>query len=222
VVGVEAFSPHLGGGEAGEQRDLHDFSRRPSSRARPPLPPPCPSRGIEPLPAEVVWHARRVDRTSVKRALVAALLAKLEEELATMRRAAKDAREAATHEEAKPENDKDTRALEASYLAGAQAARVRELEGEIKATSAIEPLDLSGKTVQASAVVTVEDEDEARSTFFFAPFGGGVSLSAEGVVAQVVTPQSPLGKALFGRAAGDVIEVRVKGATREMTIVDLW
>lgn len=163
-----------------------------------------------------------MDRTSVKRALVAALLAKLEEELATMRRAAKDAREAATHEEAKPENDKDTRALEASYLAGAQAARVRELEGEIKATSAIEPLDLSGKTVQASAVVTVEDEDEARSTFFFAPFGGGVSLSAEGVVAQVVTPQSPLGKALFGRAAGDVIEVRVKGATREMTIVDLW
>lgn len=170
-----------------------------------------------------MWHARRVtDRTAIKRAFVAALLANLEQELATMRRAAKDAREAATHEEAKPENDKDTRALEASYLAGAQAARVRELEGAIKATSAMEILDLAGKTVQASAVVTVEDEDEAKTTFFFAPFGGGAALSALGATAQVVTPQSPLGQALFGRAAGDVIEVRTKGATREMTIVDLW
>src|SRR5689334_15476986 len=99
------------------------------------------------------------DRTDAKQALVASLMAKLEAELETMRRAAKDAREAATHEEAKPENDKDTRALEASYLAGAQAARVRELEGSIRMIAAMPLVDCSaGGTIQASAVVTLEDE----------------------------------------------------------------
>jgi len=161
-----------------------------------------------------------------KRALVEALLAKLEEELANMRRAAKDAREAATHEEAKPENDKDTRALEASYLAGAQAARAREIEGALKAIGSMPLLDLSGgKTIiQASAVVTLEDEDEERTTFFVAPYGGGVLLSASGLTAQVVTPQSPRGQALLGRAEGDVIEVRgaKPGPPRELTIVEVW
>ena len=165
-----------------------------------------------------------VEKRSVKRALVDALVAKLEEELATMRRAAKDAREAATHEEAKPENDKDTRALEASYLAGAQAARVRELEGAIKAIGGMALLDLGGgKRIQASAVVTLEDEDESRSTFLLAPFGGGITLSVGTTAAQVLTPQSPLGQALLGRTEGDVIELRAKaGPAREMTIVDVW
>jgi transcription elongation GreA/GreB family factor len=165
-----------------------------------------------------------------KALLVASLLAKLEEELANMRRAAKDAREAATHEEAKPENDKDTRALEASYLAGAQAARVRELEGAVKAIGGMQLLELAGKAVQASAVVTVEDEDALRQIYFVAPFGGGVVLGgAEGAASvQVVTPQSPLGRALLGRTEGDVIEVRggavpqARGQKlREMTIVEV-
>jgi transcription elongation GreA/GreB family factor len=163
------------------------------------------------------------EKRTIKRALVDLLLAKLEEELATMRRAAKDAREAATHEEAKPENDKDTRALEASYLAGAQAARVRDLEGAIKAISGMALLDLEGgKLIQASAFVTLEDDDEARTTFFVAPFGGGTTLSVDHVTAQVVTPQSPLGQALLGRTQGDVIELRGKGPMREMTIVHVW
>jgi len=160
-----------------------------------------------------------------KRALVDVLLQRLETELETMRRAARDAREAATHEEAKPENDKDTRALEASYLAGAQAARVREIEAAIKLIGAMQLLDLSGgKTIQASAVVTVEDEDETRTTFFVAPFGGGTSVEARGQAVQVLTPQSPLGRALLGHAEGDGIEVPAKGRAkpREMTIVSVW
>lgn len=168
------------------------------------------------------------EKTSqTKRALVASLLAKLEAELDNMRRAAKDAREAATHEEAKPENDKDTRALEASYLAGAQAARVRELEGAIKAISSMEILDFrEGRVIQASAIVVLEDDDEVKTTFFVTPFGGGTVLSAGDLSAQVVTPQSPLGKALLGRTQGDVIEVRgtdLRGKTsmREMTVVSV-
>jgi transcription elongation GreA/GreB family factor len=162
------------------------------------------------------------DRNALKKALVDALLAKLDDELANMRRAAKDARDAATHEEAKPENDKDTRALEASYLAGAQAARVREIEGSIKMIAAMPLLDLAGgKAIQASAVVTLEDDDGETSSFFFVPVGGGTVLSIEGLSFQVVTPQSPRGRALLGKTVGEAIDIGGKPA-RELTIVDVW
>lgn len=183
---------------------------------------------IDWAPASSVLRAAHQVTQAKKEVLLGALRTKLEDELENMRRAAKDAREAATHEEAKPENDKDTRALEASYLAGAQAARVRELEGSLKAIGSMVCLDCAGKAVQASAVVTLEDDDGVRATFFVAPFGGGTQLQADDLSVQVVTPQSPLGRALLGRSEGDVIEVQsrtitgAKAQLREMTIVDVW
>ena len=54
------------------------------------------------------------------------------------------------------------------------------------------------------------------------PHGGGVRLDLDGKSVQVVTPQSPLGKALLGKLHGDVIELRGKSGLREMTIVDVW
>jgi transcription elongation GreA/GreB family factor len=158
-----------------------------------------------------------------KRALLAGLLAHVEGEIATMRKAAWDAAQAATHEEAKPENDKDTRALEASYLAAGQAERVRMLEVVVKVLAGLELRDIGKATpICASAVVTLEDEDGARTTFFMSPHGGGVRLALDGASVQVVTPQSPLGVALLGKLYGDVIELRAKAGLREMTIVDVW
>jgi hypothetical protein len=158
-----------------------------------------------------------------KRALLAGLRAHVEGEIATMRKAAWDAAQAATHEEAKPENDKDTRALEASYLAAGQAERVRTLEVAVKVLAGLELRDI-GKTtpICASAVVTLVDADGARTTFFMSPHGGGVRLELDGGSVQVVTPQSPLGVALLGKLHGDVIELRAKAGLREMTIVDVW
>lgn len=140
-----------------------------------------------------------------------------------MRKAAYDAAEAATHAEAKPENDKDTRALEASYLAAGQAERVRELETALKMLAGLEVKDV-GKTtpICASAVITLEDGEGVKTMFFMSPHGGGVRLDLEGTSVQVVTPQSPLGKALLGRLHGDVIELRGKSGLREMTIADVW
>ncbi len=155
----------------------------------------------------------------LKRALLAKLLAHVDAERATMQRAHDDARIAATHAEAKPENDKDTRALEASYLAAGQAARVAELELAAKVLGGLELRAFDASTpIQSSALVTLEDDDGIESSFFVAPHGGGVKLEAEGRAVQVVTPQSPLGQALLGRAQGDVVELRGKGKVREMTI----
>jgi transcription elongation GreA/GreB family factor len=158
-----------------------------------------------------------------KRVLLASLLAHVEQEIATMRKAAYDAAHAATHEEAKPEHDKDTRALEASYLAAGQAERVRELETAQKILTNLELKDI-GKTtpICASAVITLEDDEGVRTMFFMSPHGGGLKLDLEGTSVQVVTPQSPLGKALLGRTHGDTIELRGKSGLREMTIADVW
>jgi len=168
-------------------------------------------------------------RRDAKRALLSKLLEHVAGEIATMTRAHDDARQAATHEEAKPENDKDTRALEASYLAAGQAARVAELELAAKVLAGLELKDFGPETpIQAGAVVTVEDDDGARSTYFVAPHGGGVKLEAAGAGAaalgpiQVITPQSPLGQALLGRTQGDVVELRAKAGLREMTVADVW
>jgi len=85
---------------------------------------------------------KRID----KRALLEALRASIAEEIATMTRIAREAAEAATHEENKPEGDKDMRSTEASYIARGQAERVLELERAYQALGALELKSFDRKT----------------------------------------------------------------------------
>ncbi|MBM4377421.1 MAG: GreA/GreB family elongation factor [Deltaproteobacteria bacterium] len=154
--------------------------------------------------------------TQSKRALRDELVARLASDLEALERAHRAALEAATHEEAKPENDKDTRALEASYLARGQAMRVEELRGAVAELSGWWPRDLDGDgPVALGALVEVED-DEATLRYFIAPHGGG-ALLAQGSV-KVVTARSPLGRALLGKRAGDDCDVVVDGRRRALSI----
>jgi hypothetical protein len=72
-----------------------------------------------------------------KPALKQELLGLVSRDLDTLVSALRTTRAGATHEEAKPENDKDTRALEQSYLARGQAARVEELRHAVEAISTL-------------------------------------------------------------------------------------
>lgn len=158
-----------------------------------------------------------------KKKLIALLVTHVEGEMATMRKAALDAAEGATHAEAKPENDKDTRAIEASYLAAGQAERFRQLEAALKVLVGLELRELPKRApITATAVVTLEDEEGEQTRFLLLPSFGGVVLEDQGQKVQVVTPPSPLGTALLGRTEGDVIELRVKSGRRELTIVEVW
>src|SRR5512147_503014 len=111
-----------------------------------------------------------------KRDLVNRLKAELEREIQILERAARSAHEAATHEESRPENDKDTRAVEAAYLAGAQADRARDLE---RARSALSFLPLRSfreeDPIAAAALIEV-DLDGKRCHYFLAPQGGGLRV----------------------------------------------
>jgi transcription elongation GreA/GreB family factor len=154
-----------------------------------------------------------------KRALRDELAHAIEEELATMARAQKAVHEGATHEQAKPENDKDTRALEQSYLARGQARRVEELTAALAEVRAM-PLRSfdDGAPVAVSALVTLEGDAGTR-VLFLAPEGGGARLSRGAV--HVVTPRSPLGRAIVGKRQGDACEVTLGAREEEVEIVSV-
>jgi transcription elongation GreA/GreB family factor len=154
-----------------------------------------------------------------KRALIQELIAVARGEIAILERAARATREAATHEESRPENDKDTRAIEASYLAGAQADRVRDIERVINALEFLPLRPFTATDRIASAALVEVDVDGKRSHYFLAPQGGGLRVTIDGVVIQVITPPSSVGRALLGRAEGEVVEVRAEGGVREYEIV---
>jgi transcription elongation GreA/GreB family factor len=151
-----------------------------------------------------------------KTALKVELLAALDEALAAARRAHQAAVEGATHGEAKPENDKDTRGLEQSYLARGQALRIEALEAELADTQALALKDFGPTApISVGALVTVEDEGLVRR-YFVAPHGGGLKL-LRGTV-QVVTPRSPVGQALVGRRRDDECEVLLQGKRRSVVV----
>ncbi len=159
-----------------------------------------------------------MDPISIKAALLRELVERLEAALATARAAHTSAVEGATHDDARAENDKDTRGLEQSYVARGQAQRVAELEAAVAETGALALRTFgAGAAIAMSSLVTV-DEDDGEQRFFIAPHGGGTVL-AGGV--QVVTPSSPLGRALLGKRVDDEVELRLPAKLRRFVVSEI-
>ena len=154
-----------------------------------------------------------------KDALKQELLDLVDADLRALERIQKATQEGATHAESKAENSKDTRAVEQSYLARGQAGRVEELRTGWALVHAMPILPVSSAgTVGLGALVTLEEGDATR-ILFVAPYGGGYKLAAGSI--QVVTPRSPLGAGVMGKAADDLCDVVLAGRSREMTIINV-
>jgi GreA/GreB family transcription elongation factor len=158
--------------------------------------------------------AARIDKTRV----LAALRERLERDLAVATEAQRQTQSGATHEEAKPENDKDTRALESSYLARGQAQRVLELTQAVASASALVLREFGPETpIGASALVALDD-GSATAHYFLSPVGGGMTFDVDGVAVRVLTSASPLGRALVGQTEGADIEVQTPQGLRQYSI----
>lgn len=156
-----------------------------------------------------------------KQELIAAFIAQLERDLITMKEAARNTLQAATHEESKAENEYDTRGLEASYLAGAQSKRAAEIEEVLHLFKTTSFKDFSsGDRIQSTALVKVE-LDGKPSLLLMMPKGGGVSLFHQGNAVQIVTPISTLGETLLGLKAGDVAEFEIGHKVRECEVISI-
>ncbi|MCB9613277.1 MAG: GreA/GreB family elongation factor [Sandaracinus sp.] len=157
-----------------------------------------------------------------KRAVLAAAIAKLEEEHRALVAHAEATREEATHEEAKPENDKDTRAVEQSYLARGQAQRVEDMAESITRLRFMElPSFGPDDAIAAGALVEVELDDESTQRWFVVPVGGGMTVEQAGETIRLITPASPVGQALVGKFEGDDFEVRVQRKVRHYAVLSV-
>lgn len=157
----------------------------------------------------------------LKKELIEALLVKVKLEHDAVVQAAQAAHEAATHAESKPEDQYDTRGLEASYLAGAQSKRANELARQMNLLKLLLDKVNSQKfsSIAPGCLVALEINGKKLYYFLIAE-GGGVSLKLHEKQIQVITPQSPLGDALLGRQAGEAVEVEVQGSLKEYEILE--
>jgi transcription elongation GreA/GreB family factor len=155
----------------------------------------------------------------LKEAILNELLKRAREEIKLLEASRDATKSLATDQEFKAESKYDTRALEASYLASAEAKRVEELKLEIQILEDVD-LDASKRLgeVAIGALVDLKFHDQVRS-YFLIPTAGGTLLSIEGKAILVVSVFSPIGDALLGLKVGEEFEVETPKESRSYKIV---
>lgn len=157
-----------------------------------------------------------------KNLLLRKIVERLSDSLEVLEKAAQASHVEATHESSKAESKYDTRGLEAAYLAGGQARQAKEILDSIKlyqslatrSFAATDPIDLT-------AVVRLA-VDGSSSLYFIGPKSGGLEVDYKGEEIVVITPQSPLGQQLMGKAAGQRWTAKLGNSTVKYEIVQVW
>ena len=143
-----------------------------------------------------------------KSTLIRSIRSMLEDQLAVMQVAADEARENATGDETRSEGKYDTRAIEASYLASAQAGQVASLSQAIDMLSRFEPRAFDEQEAIAPGALVEADDDGEITYYLLAPAGGGCTIDYQGFDCTVLAPESPLYQQLLGSCEGDLLEER--------------
>jgi transcription elongation GreA/GreB family factor len=155
------------------------------------------------------------------------LVAQLQEQLSVSARSALSARDglaAEARDGATPdEKREDARAAhQLANLGRAQQKRAKQAMAELDSLAGFRPAPLAARgAIGLGAIVEIEDADTGEGrTFFLAPVGAGVTLTGPGGdgLLSVVTPASPIGRAVLGRRVADVVDVTVDGDLREWSI----
>ncbi len=148
------------------------------------------------------------------------LVQALQKDLASVLESQKKTAEGATHEESRAENDKDTRGLEAGYLARGLAKRAAELQDALKRVQVMALRDYSdADPVGLSALVCLEDDDSMQHYYFLASAGAGIKIEIGELEIRIVTPSSPLGRALLGKTEGDDVNFQTPKKKRELILM---
>ena len=62
---------------------------------------------------------------------------------------------------------------------------------------------------------------QKKALYFVAAHGGGISVQFDGEMVHVITTQSPIGDAVFGRKVGEIVEVEAQNAVREYEVLEI-
>lgn len=157
-----------------------------------------------------------------KQALLSNIIAALTADLGLLTEAARTAHAAATHEECLPDNKYDTTGLEASYIAQGQANRAQEIRRSLDKYRNLTLSNFDEETpIRLTALVTIEADDNSCRQVFIGPDAGGLKLVNGDMECIVITPESPLGRALLGRRCDDEVQIGSETSLKTYTIVDV-
>lgn len=152
--------------------------------------------------------------------LVCAIIEQLQLELNTAAAASQQAHDSATHSENIAANKYDTLAVEAAYLAHGQSMRIAEIKQSIALYRNFQrPTFNNGACVQLGALVCIEDEQEQQRRLLIGPAAGGLTIDSEQGPVQVITPTTPLGKALMGKHVDDEVDWQLNQRKEFFSIV---
>lgn len=155
-----------------------------------------------------------------KKLLKLDLIKILESNLAVLLKSSEEASKNATNPESKPESKYDTRGLEASYLAGAQAERANELQEQITKLSNM-PIrhHIEESPIQLLDLIKLTDIESQHSKWYFIlPQLGGHTLTSSSVEITTISNSSPLGSKIIGKFIGDEIEIKSKNSSKVFSI----
>lgn len=157
-----------------------------------------------------------------KQDILNSIIHDLKKEFAGLAMSAMAAKDAATNEESRSENKYDTRGLEASYLAGAQASRAQQIRKVISEFQSIQPVEYSPQDpIGSTALVEVLVEGVEAKWFFILPQKGGMKINCGDEVINTLSIESPLGQALLNKNLGESFEFSAGGHTKEYEITQL-
>ncbi|MGH1468103.1 MAG: GreA/GreB family elongation factor [Bdellovibrionales bacterium] len=143
-----------------------------------------------------------MDKPAILKSIIEQLNVNLDAAIAE----AKNAKDAATAEESKAENKYDTRGLEASYIAQAQAGRASKIKEDIYNLSKV---DLSkADSVSVGSLVSVYYVEQDKESYYFLLPCGGVLINYQEKNIQSLSLESPLGRALFKKSCQDSVRFR--------------
>jgi len=163
--------------------------------------------------------------------LVAQLRHQLTQGAATAARSGFEARSVAQGSSEVAEKREDAvSTLAFANMAHAEALRVAELQKAVQALDGISRAELprydAKSPIGMGAIVEAMSEDDTgiySRTFVLLPAGAGAQLSGPGGdgIISVVTPSSPVGRAMLGKRVGDVAEVTVRGEPMDWEILEV-
>ena len=95
-------------------------------------------------------------------------------------------------------------------------ARLNQLRGRLSKLSSIDPAQIPTDRVGLGSKVIVEDQKTRDKETYYLVFGDAIEFE-EGHV----TMASPIGRALLGKAVGDIVFLKLPAGVRQLKVVDL-
>jgi transcription elongation GreA/GreB family factor len=148
------------------------------------------------------------------------VLEQLAEDLLLAEQAVRAAHETATHQENIAENKYDTLGLEAAYLATGQARRAEAIRQAMANWRQFRPRPYdASKGIQLGALVCLACSDDKQQQVFLGPDGGSMKLLSDSQLVQVISCESPLGRAILGKCEGEEVLIQVDSIRQQFEVL---